>query len=56
MSKKGTFIGEIRSIFSFRNDTLRAAYASDGYTLKEVGDYFQLHFTQVSKIVAKRKT
>ncbi len=38
-----------------RNDAIRAAYASGGYTLKEVGDYFQLHYSRVSKIVAKRK-
>jgi hypothetical protein len=41
---------------SSRNDAIRAAYASGGYTLKEVGDYFQLHYSRVSKIVAKRKT
>ena len=41
---------------SSRNDAIRAAYACGGYTLKEVGDYFQLHYSRVSKIVAKRKT
>jgi len=41
---------------SSRNDAIRTAYASGGYTLKEVGDYFQLHYSRVSKIVAKRKT
>jgi hypothetical protein len=24
-------------------------------TLKEIGDYFQLHYSRVSKIVSKRK-
>ncbi len=42
--------------FDNRNEAIRAAYASGGYTLKEVGDYFQLHYSRVSKIVAKRKT
>ncbi|MBB1422055.1 transposase [Pseudoalteromonas sp. SG43-7] len=42
--------------FNNRDDAIRAAYASGGYTLKEVGDYFQLHYSRVSRIVAKRKT
>lgn len=39
-----------------RDDAIKAAYISGGYTLKQVGDYFQLHYSRVSKIVAKRKT
>ena len=42
--------------FDNRNDAIKAAYASGGYTLKEMGEYFQLHYSRVSKIVAKRKT
>ena len=38
-----------------RDDAIRAAYATGGYTLKDIGDYFQLHYSRVSKIVSKRK-
>lgn len=34
-----------------RNGAIAAAYASGGYTLKEIGDYFGLHYSRVSKIV-----
>ena len=30
---------------------IAAAYASGGYTMKEVGDYFGLHYSQVSRVV-----
>jgi len=49
-------LAEYAQRFNNRNDAIRAAYASGGYTLKEVGDYFQLHYSRISKIVAKRKT
>lgn len=41
-----------------RNEAIAEAYASGGYTLKEVGDHFGLHYSRVSRIVsmAKRKT
>jgi len=32
------------------------AYKSGGYTLKEIGEYFGLHYSRVSRIVAKGKT
>lgn len=42
--------------YANRNAAIIAAYASGGYTLKEVGDYFDLHYSRVSRIVAKNKT
>ena len=39
-----------------RDEAIKAAYATGGYALKEIGDYFQLHYFRVSKIVSKRKT
>ena len=36
---------------SSRNDTLKLAYASGGYSMKELGDYFGLHYSRVSKII-----
>jgi putative transposase len=29
------------------------AYASGGYSLKEIGDYFSLHYSRVSRLVKK---
>ena len=34
-----------------RDSAIAAAYASGGYTLKEIGDYVGLHYSRVSKIV-----
>ena len=45
-----------------RDEALRLAYASGGYTLQEIGRHFGLHYSRVSRIVrqpglkAKRKT
>ena len=35
-----------------RDEAIRRAYASGGYTLKAIGDHFGLHFSQVSRIVS----
>lgn len=34
-----------------RNDAIAAAYASGDYTMKEIGDFFGLHLSHVSRIV-----
>lgn len=39
-----------------RNQAIVAAYRSGSYTLKEIGSYFDLHYSRVSRIVAKSKT
>lgn len=36
-----------------RDEAIAAAYASGGYTLKAIGDYFGLHYAQVSRIVRR---
>jgi len=43
---------------SSRNEAIFLAYLSGGYTQKDIGDYFGLHYARVSKIVkmAKGKT
>lgn len=41
---------------STRNEAIKSAYLSGGYTLKEVGDYFGLHYTTVSGIVKSHKS
>ena len=38
-----------------RNDAVIKAYQSGGYTLKEVGDFFGLGYSMVSKIVRDSK-
>ncbi len=34
-----------------RDQAINAAYASGGYTMKEIGDYFGLHQSRISKII-----
>ena len=38
-----------------RDEAIAAAFASGGYTLREIGDYFRLHYSRVSKIVRVRR-
>jgi len=37
-----------------RNQAIAAAYASGGYTLKEIGAYFGLHYAHVSRLVRRK--
>jgi len=40
-----------------RDEAIVLAYASGGYSMKEIGDYFALHYSRVSRIIkAKSKT
>lgn len=38
-----------------RNKAIVNAYQSGGYTLKNIGEYFNLHYSQVSRIISKNK-
>jgi len=38
-----------------RNEAIIKAYQSGSYTLTEIGDYFELHYSRISRIVAKGK-
>jgi len=38
-----------------RNEAIIKAYQAGSYTLKEIGDYFELHYSRISRIVAKGK-
>ncbi len=38
-----------------RNTAINKAYRSGGYTLKEIGDYFGLHYSTVSAIIKHQK-
>ncbi|MCF6211049.1 MAG: addiction module toxin RelE, partial [Gammaproteobacteria bacterium] len=31
------------------------AYQSGGYSMKEIGSYFRLHYSRVSRIIGKRR-
>jgi len=36
-----------------RDISIKAAHMSHGYTLKEIADYLRIHYTTVSKVIAK---
>jgi len=38
-----------------RDEAILRAYASGGYSLKEIGDHFDLHYSRVSRIVKQRR-
>ena len=42
--------------YKIRNDAIVFAYASGGYSLKELGDYFKLHYSTVSGIIKNHKS
>jgi hypothetical protein len=42
---------EYASEYLQRNDAIVAAYRSGGYTLRDIGDYFSLHYSRISKII-----
>jgi hypothetical protein len=45
--------GEYAKRCSNRNEAITAAYASSGYTLKEIGQYFGLHYAHVSRVISR---
>jgi putative transposase len=49
-------LAEYEQAADTRNQAIVAAYRSGGYTLKAIGSHFGLHYSRVSKIVAKDKT
>ena len=38
-----------------RNEAIRVAFSSGGYTMKQIGSYFGLHYTSVSRIINSTK-
>jgi len=48
-------LSEYESKASSRDAAIAAAYASGTYTLKEIGEYFALHYSHISRIVSKAK-
>lgn len=54
-------LAEYVSLYPDRDQAIAAAYASGGYTLKDIGDHVGLHYARISRIVraaeeAKSKT
>jgi len=47
-------LAEYENAHPKRDAAIIAAYASGGYSQKEIGDYFGLHYSRVSRIVSKR--
>lgn len=47
---------EYERVEADRNSAIVAAFMSGGYTQKQIGDYFGVHYSRVSRIVAKSKT
>jgi putative transposase len=39
-----------------RDEAILAAYTSGGYSLKQIGDYYGLHYSRISRIVAGNKS
>jgi transposase len=42
-------------VYADRDEAIATAYASGGYTMKEIGAYFGLHYARVSRIVQAAK-
>ena len=39
------------NLYNDRNESILAAYRSGGYSMKEIGDHFGIHYSSVSKII-----
>jgi hypothetical protein len=52
------FLKHYADVASYRNEPIVLSYASRGYRMKEIGNFFGLHYSSVSRIVreAKRNT
>ncbi|VAW77330.1 hypothetical protein MNBD_GAMMA12-3178 [hydrothermal vent metagenome] len=45
---------EYEKLFSNRDDVIVKAYASGGYSMKTIGDYYNIHYSRVSRIIKAR--
>jgi putative transposase len=48
-------LDEYQQQASTRNEAIIKAYQSGGYTMKQIGEYFNVHYSLVSQIVAASK-
>ncbi len=49
-------ISDYAQEYADRDSAIATAYASGGHTMKDIGDYFGLHYSRISKIVRKAAT
>lgn len=47
----GKPLAEYAQKYSDRNAAIQAAFSTGDYTMKEIGEYFDLHYTSISRIV-----
>ncbi|HHS82653.1 MAG TPA: transposase [Devosia sp.] len=47
-------LSEYQATASHRNEAIVAAYLSGGYTLRQIGEHFSLHYSTVSRIIRKQ--
>lgn len=43
------------AMYPIRDEAIAAAYASGGYTLKEIGNRFGLNYAQISRVVRRMR-
>jgi putative transposase len=48
-------LNEYQQQSSNRNEAIVKVYKSGGYTIKQIGEYFKVHYSVVSSIVAASK-
>jgi REP element-mobilizing transposase RayT len=48
-------LADYAALYPTRDAAIAAAYASGGYTLKAIGEYFGLHYARVSRIVRRAR-
>lgn len=53
---KASSLFEYETQSTTRNEAILKAFSSGGYTMKEIGNHFNLHYSRISRIVAKGKT
>ncbi|WP_259516323.1 hypothetical protein [Shewanella baltica] len=48
-------LAEYEGAYANRNAAIHAAYQSGGYSMKDIGDFFNLHYSRVSRIVERER-
>ena len=53
--KKPLSLKQYEASAKTRDEAISQSYASGGYTQKEIGDYYSLHYARISRIIKKAK-
>lgn len=51
---KAKSLDHYRQMAKSRNEAIQKAFASGGYNMKEIGDYFGVHYSEISRVVNAR--